>query len=221
MEKPTNCPECGRRFKSLGRHFAWRPEHQPTFSDRQHELITGLLLGDGWVSRERNGNPRFVVDMINREFIEWLDTQFEEHTLGARLQKTAEDHAETCGHNPQTTNDVWRFKTRTHPKLEQYRDWYGEEGKRYPKSLELTPTILKMWYVSDGSFQLPEYNVTPTLSFGCKKEADNKQFISDLFSAIDVEITWSGHLFRVALDDAEKTWNYMGSPPPGFEYKWN
>lgn len=216
----TDCPECGRKFKQVSNHYSANPEHRPTFSKRQHEIITGILLGDGWVSRERTGNPRFAVDMIAQEFIEWLDTQFESHTLGARLQKTAEQSAKHSDNDSKNYHDVWRFKTRTSPELERYRDWYGEDGKRYPDSLKLTPTILKMWYVSDGSYHLPERNATPTLSFGCKKEMDRKEFVQNLFDPLGVDITWTGGLFRVDMGDAERVWNYMGSSPVGFEYKW-
>jgi hypothetical protein len=47
---------------------------------------------------------------------------------------------------------AYRFVTRSHPELTPiYGLFYGDEGKRVPETLELSPLVLAVWFMDDGS----------------------------------------------------------------------
>lgn len=80
---------------------------------------------------------------------------------------------------------LYKLRTRRLNKLNKYRDnWYTEDGKKYPvDNINLTPTILKMWYVGDGS-------LSSNLNFQPNMDINGK--------------------YRFSLEGSKKFWSYIG-----------
>jgi len=65
------CHSCGEEYETIGIH--WRRSECPwqPLTERQHEVLTGLLMGDSYVSS--NGkNPYFKLSMTSEKY-KWPD----------------------------------------------------------------------------------------------------------------------------------------------------
>lgn len=223
----SECPfhECEGLYSNLGKHWRHHPEHRPEITERQHEILTGLQMGDGSLYRNSQ-NPHMVCVMTTPEFLEWLDDEM--GILGYGVfsfeSMSSESIAERMGEDtlPEDVSDAHYWHSVCHPELERY-DWYGTGMKRYPKNLSLTPLILKTWFCGDGSRD------GNRLSISCGNESDRTEYLTELFSDIQVSPQFNLSIredgrecleISFGVDDSECLWEYMEEPLPGFEYKW-
>jgi hypothetical protein len=223
------CPLCGDKYSQLATHWSRSKDcSTPELSERQEEIITGLVMGDGSVV-VANKNPSLHVKMITEEFLSWVDENLGWLSNGYTLTQTAKEAAKEnreSGFSPNAVeenySDKFTLRSKCVNHLWDWRDWYGKNGKKFPKELELTPTILKVWYCCDGSMET--YNSKPHIAISCNNESDNIDYLLRLFGHIDVEPVphESKRSFNLRFNqsDSIKLWEYMGEPLPGFEYKW-
>lgn len=206
-----------------------RTREEIVVTDKHHEIIKGLLMSDGNISYHNEKSTCLQVRMITREFLEWLDDQLGILSLGVSLKQTAEESAKehresgfNPNANPENYSDIYQLTTRAVPDLTIYRDWYTDIGKVWPKDIILTPTVLKMFFCGDGDKKVDhrESNRKPHIRFRADNELKNKQKVIDMFSNVGFDIMWTGKNIRVSVSESYRMWEYMGSPPPGFEYKW-
>ncbi|QRD99675.1 laglidadg endonuclease [Halorubrum virus VOLN27B] len=164
--------------------------------------------------------------MINRRFLEWLDVQFGVLTTGVTKIRTAEEQAEnsrktgfTTTVNDENYHDLYMCNTRSLPELQPYSEWYSSGKKVFPESIRLTPLTLKMWYVTDGSLTHRVGKRKP-MQIGCSNESDRGDFLESLFEDTPISPRFDGKNLWFGVDDTDTALEWMGSPPPGFEYKW-
>lgn len=223
------CQTCQDEFKSIGIHWHHNPSHRPSISDRQHQTITGMLLGDGCIARPPGENPRFVCAMVNEEFIRWLGAELDWLTPHVSEVDTSD--------SPYDSQPQYQIHSKNHPGLERYASWYDTGEKTFPlDEIDLTPTVMKMWFVSDGSMRENEYG-RPNIRISCYKDHENLDDIANKISEdVGVKPTVSGGHepaknsigeepkpwgeIEFNRNDTSKLYDYMGSSPPGFEYKW-
>lgn len=228
------CDKCGNEYKRIGTHWRHRPSHRPDFSEKQMQILRGLMAGDGSLHKKNDKNPYVVCGMTNNEYLKHLEDVFGSLGKDVVQRQTAEESAEAMRRNGLRPNAktenykaVYKWATRSHNQLHQFKDWYDdEENKVIPTDFELTPLVLKHWYVGDGHLQTVGnfFRCGITLS-GQRENRDN---INKLFKEAGLpepiwrernaenkrtSISWNKEASREILD-------YMGSPPPGFEYKW-
>lgn len=72
----NTCPTCGNEYKQIGNHWQFNESHIPTLSERQNEIIKGLVLGDGYIDGG-DRNSALVVDSVNPKFLHWLESEKE------------------------------------------------------------------------------------------------------------------------------------------------
>lgn len=229
------CPECGNSFSHISNHWNYNESHREEFTERQIDIITGLLMGDGTINTNAK-NPRFSVSMINEEFLHHLDDVFGILSTGVKKVATADELADknrradfSTTVNEEKYHDVYRVATRTHPQLEQFVEWYSSGEKIWPEDIALTPTVLKYLYVSDGSIARHGYD-TNVIHIAMANEVDELDKVSSYFDDIGVEQPNyniyeydDGHIgcdARFTVESSKHLWEYMGEPLPGFEYKW-
>jgi len=219
-----SCPDCGERYKRLGGHWKYNPTHRPELSNTQHKIVTGLLMGDGHI-KEDSSTSYLQVNMTNRRYLEMLNTQFgclstNNIHLAVSAKKVAEQTRESEFSNSATEDsckDVYNWRTRNHPIFNEYRQWYSSGKKVFPSDIELSPTVLKHWYCSDGNINTSENR--GTLRIGVQSQ--KKERIEELFSSRNLpEPSWDRGSIWFTVDDSEKMYKYMGDAPDGFEYKW-
>ena len=212
------CYECGEYYKSIGHHWNQSGCSYPSVSDYQHELITGLMLGDGNFD---NNNSTFRIYMANKTFIKWLWDE-----MGYITTSTVGHQTDINGFSEGYGKDQYKVNTHPTPELFEYGMWYDTGEKLYPNDLQLTPLILKLWYVSDGGINHKFENQTSNIYIS-KELGTNK--IENLLHQMFSELGWQFNRYEYEngadkmlfnIEDSREMWNYMGDPLPGFEYKW-
>lgn len=235
MSDTVTCPDCGEEYTDLGKHWYYSPDHRPSFTEHQREIIIGLLMGDGSIDT-CNKNPIIDIEMISPNYLEYLDEQFGCLTTGVSLKKTA---AESAQHNrdrefspnakEENYSDMYRLRSRTHPELQEFADWYSSGEKVWPEDIELTPTVLKHWYCGDGHWHNSEAN--NCISIAMANEISNTNKIDEIFRNVGIQAPSNyssserkGGSFTCNADftveQSKELWEYMGKPLPDFEYKW-
>ena len=196
-----NCIRCGETFTKVGQHYRLSSCDYPELSNNQKEILTGVLMGDGSISDDGNERLRFVVEMKNEPFLQWLHKQIPEFSTGVKKK----------------SKGTYYISTIRCPEFRKmYDNWYDGD-KKFPESVELTPTVLRMWYVTDG--HLKQTSGRPMMTIGCKNEFDRKEFLSDLIEFADPSFYSNG--LWLSVDETERAFEYMGtSPVSGFDYKW-
>jgi len=230
----VNCPDCGEEYVDLGNHWQHSPKHRPKLTQKQIDVVTGLLMGDGWISNNSKNSSIFV-EMISPNYLQYLDNLFGCLGNGFDLINTAAEsaqHAKDNGFSPRAKtenySDVYRWRTRSHPEFNSFNHWYSTGEKVWPEDIELTPTVLKHWYVGDGSYRTS--NRSDCISISMCNEVNNESKITKYFvnSKLPTPCNYStydrGHRKNFSaqwtVEDSYKLWDYMGEPLPDFEYKW-
>lgn len=231
VNKPSHRPEsesacchsCGKRYKQVVQHWSIGSCDFPPLSDKQKEIAIGLALGDAHVNG-CNKNAHLDVSMVSEEFLEWVDSHFPVLGTGVSLKQTASESYERAVEDPfmdETTedaySDVYRWRSRGHPFFNNLLDWYGEDGKRFPQSLSLTPTIVTVWICCDGSV-----DDDGIVSIHSTNEADNLEKLVGWFNEVgftDLVGTQSHERLRFRKEGSRRLLNWIQEVPDGFEYK--
>jgi len=144
----------------------------------------------------------------------WLSNGVKERFSAEENKKRAEERFGKDSVN--SAKASWRLDTKRHPELSKFSSWYSGEKKCWDID-ELTPTVLKYLYVSDGT-----YNKTHNyLSLCTLNEIENKKKIEHLFKDAGFEVMrWDYDRAVFSVDTSKNMLEYMGEPLSGFEYKW-
>jgi len=143
------------------------------------EFIDGELLGDGCLTLSKKGHMAYY-DHASKyyEYLVWLDNIFSSEGL-IRMGNIREYiHKENKA--------LWyRYYTVGCVELQIVHDrWYPNGKKTVPKDLKLTPTIVRQWFIGDGSI---------------KKDGSNVRFAVDGFDMESKEILRK-ELLSVGID---------------------
>lgn len=224
MEK---CASCGSEYKNVALHWHRSSCNYPDLSQYQKDLITGIVMGDGSVVNPNTAdNPTLRVKMINEEFLNWLDGELGWLSNGYTKVQTAEEAAKEnreSGFSPnakaENYHDKYVLRSKCIPPMSKWRGWYSSGEKVFPDDIQLKPTVLKMWYVCDGNLSYSD-----AITITANNEEGNREKIRQMFDDLGVDPAFykSQRCWRVAFgqDESRVLFNYMGSSPDGFEYKW-
>ncbi len=235
----TECPTCGNEFKMLGQHWHMSSDCEYLkLTEHQKDVITGLVMGDAHVGGSGSHKPRLDVSMITKPYLQHLNENvFPILGTGVRLKTTAKESFEKMSGDfspnkkEERFSDIYRWQTRRHPELQEFRDWYSTGEKVFPDDIKLSPTVLKHWYCGDGYLDSREWG--SRMSIGCTNEIESQDKIISMFEPLNIEphiVEWEhtedGSKGDLACDiqfskkQTEELFEYMGEPLPGFEYKW-
>lgn len=227
------CPTCGDKYKRIGQHWNYSDCNPPEMTEEQKDIVRGLLMGDGYLQNHNKDRKCCLkVEMITREYLEFVDDKFGILGTGVTLDKTAEENARkgrATGYRPDADkkdySDVYLWTSRSIDELNDFSHWYTPK-KEFPADITLTPTVLKHWYCGDG-----HYHNQSHIKLSIANERGNKQKINKYFSAVglpipsryeDTELKNGGNRYSLhfTVADSQTIFEYMGKPLPGFEYKW-
>lgn len=184
-------------------------------------------MGDGSLASHDSENPYMRWSNVNRNFMEFVYGKLKPITTSLKVKKTAResyrynekrDDRDWPVH-PEKYNDIYIIRTRRLPYFRRFKNWYTEDGKRFPDDLELTPVIAKYWYVCDGTVNWMR-NYSAKIQFTSRNESGREEFVTELFERAGFTIQKNRHMYYLSVDESESMLEWMGSPPPGFEYKW-
>lgn len=208
----TECPGCGDEYNRLGSHLSQSDCDYPAITDRQHEIIMGLLLGDGYIEgadSSENSKPSFGVSMTNYDFLEWVDDELGVHSLGIKEKAGSE----------KSKKPYYRLRTLRSPRFERYLDWYPE-GEYEAQMVDLTPLSLKMWFVSDGFKRRVSGQKSPQAVITNCSVQNRSDFFNEIFADMGLQPQISEDRIAFGVVDSMKLWAFMGESPPGFSHKW-
>lgn len=127
------------------------------------EFIDGELLGDGSLCKKTDSNMAYYSHASKYyEYVCWIDRIFSSEGLIRSGNIGEYTHKENKG-------VYYSYKSIPCVELDRlYKRWYVFGNKEVPKSLVFTPTILRQWFIGDGSV---------------KKDGGDVRFHVDGFSA--------------------------------------
>lgn len=198
-----DCTSCGNTFSSVGQHYRQSVCTYPTLSAYQKDLVEGVLMGDGCIHDDGNERLKFIVEMNNQKFLQWLEIQLKEFTTSIVSVNN---------------KDTYKLTTIRCPEFKKiYNRWYNNGVKKFPKDLQLTKNKLRMWYVTDG--HLRETSGRPNITIGCSNEYDRQEYLSELLPFANPSFYSDG--LWLSVDETELAFEYMGhNPVKGFDRKW-
>jgi hypothetical protein len=232
----VECPECGDEYTNLAQHWHYSPSHRPELTQKQLEITVGSLMGDGFIKSSSNKNCYLRITMISPNYLKHVDDVFQSLGTGVKLHQTAAKSAKAnrnTGFSPnakkENYSDLYVWKTRCHPKFNEFREWYASGKKVWPENIKLTPTVLKHWYVGDGCYQ--NYGTSNYMEISMSNEVENTKKVSQYFTNVGLPEPSKYTVFeregggknctaRWSVEDSYTLWKYMGEPLPDFEYKW-
>jgi len=193
----------------------------PTFSEKQIEVMKGLLLGDADIKSGTSGSI-FRIRITNKEFLNWLDDFLSPLSRGVRFAESGDSKKEKAINNnlsgvtqSSEFKDMYSLRTVTHPQINQLYNWYKSGQKRFPNTI--TTEMFKMWYICDG------WKHPHGVRIRCVQQKDRDNEIIDLLSSLDFidRVTYStkDEVIRLTSSNSKTFWKSTKAPK-GFNYKW-
>jgi hypothetical protein len=119
-----------------------------TMTERQRQILTGLLLGDGHLERQRGAlSARLKIEhsVGQSTYVDWKYYEWREWVTTPPKQRLRRNRLGTVSANV-------GFSTLAHAELEQFRiRFYQDRRKVIPEDLHLTPLSMAVWFMDDGS----------------------------------------------------------------------
>jgi len=138
--------------------FYYRNQNLPALTKHQENMITGSLLGDGWLTKDiGKKNSRFRKQQKQLEHIEWLNKELSPYNCEKPYATTSDN--EIVNHKGRMPSSIkterrivgYCMSTIAHPTFTTLRQqWYPKNKKTIPDTLSLNSEILAIWYVDDG-----------------------------------------------------------------------
>lgn len=217
--KKVTCHQCGNEFGQIALHWNGKQCEWPEFTDKQMEMMCGLLMGDADIKSGTNGSI-FRLRMTNKQFLEWVSTKLSPLSRGVFMSETSDSQKESALRggldgvsDSSTFKNLYGVRTVTHKQIDELSGWYDSGQKRYPNTM--TGEMLRMWYVTDG------WNHNDSMRIRCKQQSDRFDKVISLLDSIDITaIADESHgTIRITSEDSTEFFNSTEAPP-GFEYKW-
>lgn len=211
------CPDCGKDYEQIANHWQFNPDHRNTLTERQHQIVQGLVLGDGHIHNQAV-NSKLIVGSTSRSFLEWLQEQFPVISGDVRVSKSVDELIEMNEKNSHVDVSVtdadyskmYRWNTVSHPDLNEYTNTHESVDV-------LTPLSTKVWYVSDGTLAesgtswRPQFRVT---------DDERLSYVAGLLRDVGFTVTESSGNCYIKQGETEQFFEYIGEPIPSFDDKW-
>lgn len=132
-------------IRSIGDNVIKAKYNKPNiiFSQEFKEILTGLLMGDGSLRIHKKGrNPLYTHTDKNLEAIQYFKQLFENQ--GIKVSNIWINSKNKC----------YYFQTESLKEFIEFYDlFYPIDSKKRLPNINITPIILKFWYIGDGSIK--------------------------------------------------------------------
>ncbi len=183
------------------------------------EFIEGELLGDGSVCKNGTKNMAMYSHASKYfEYVCWLDRIFASEGL-IRSGEIGEYTHKENGATYYSYKSIACLELRT-----LYDRWYNSGSKQVPDDIQLTPTILRQWFIGDGSIKKDGTHVRFAVD-GFSSES--VETLRNEFKKIDIETTLQdkGKTIYVRKKSMKTLFEFMDksiySEAPCYEYKFD
>lgn len=144
-----------------GTNLTLKEGNRVEIGDTLHDVLVGELLGDGCITwgdhtvKEKSYSGVFAYCTSKKGYLEWLFQLLGDLGLkqgGNTLTKITQPSVRDSGFYTLKESTSYRAKTLTYRELRAYREkWYLNETKRPPADIVITPTVLRHWFIGDGT----------------------------------------------------------------------
>lgn len=143
----------------------------PALTEVQREIVLGSLLGDGTMNAPSSKTARMTEghSFKQREYTDWKADLMGEF-VSQRYEASKKDS------RTGKVYKAWCFATKTTTHLREFYDLFYGTGKRvFPVNLSdlMTPRILAVWYLDDGSISNKFH---PRITFGLDELSRKRAF---------------------------------------------
>jgi len=184
--------------------------------DDFREIIDGLLLGDGNLHSPVGFQAVYHQDSSMSEFIEYVSRIFSSNNyLAQTYTYTRFDKRTSKIYTSFSLNSLYTIELQI-----LYNAWYNGGRKVIPTDISITPSLMTVWYLSDGSKDSRCKNAT------IATESFTTQEVELLCSLVNNEIgincyRQSNNRIRIPSRSFDKFINYLGECPVGcYSYKY-
>lgn len=162
--------------------MAYYPKYEvKSLSRHQHDVLTGLLLGDGHISRP--GSDKSQANLMvsrsakDKEYLLWNAEVFKEYLSERSIRETEIP-----------SGNVIRLQSLRNPVFTEYHTkWYSNGKKIVPSDLVLNSEIVKVWFADDGSVNKTRKNERCRWSFRVRisTQSFKKKEVSELCTKLN------------------------------------
>jgi hypothetical protein len=179
----------------------------------QHAVLVGSLLGDGTL-RKQGDRPNALLEVNHslefKEYVDWKYQHFREYVLTPPKARHGNGN-----------RVAYRFTTRSLPVFTCYYWWFYRNGeKQVPFDLELSPLILAVWFMDDGSKSRTAWYLN-TQKFSDAEQAFLRALLKGTFG-LDSAANRDKQYLRIRISqESTKLMTQIVSPYllPCFQYK--
>ena len=209
----------GIQSRSLSEAFHLSRGNSVNLSQEAIEFIYGELLGDGCVTQHSKVSAVYGHSSKYRSYLEWLSSEF--NRFGIEQVGKINRRVHKCG------AITYKYTTRSYPELLEMRKlWYPYGKKIIPRSLRISPLMLRQHYIGDGALR-HNGNGRPSISLHTDgfKPAD-VGFLRGLLKNVGIITSYykSHNSIYISVNETPKFLSYIGNCPTEIEsaygYKW-
>ncbi len=190
------------------------------------EIIDGELLGDGCITKNKQGYYAFTYCTANKSYCDFLHNMIAQKT---HSKSKVHEYGPPAPHlNPRgkwvISKNSYQFGI-SHKVFKWFHGrWYSDK-KHIPHDLQLTPTVCRHWYIGDGTIDNKK-SLTIKLSTECFTKEDLTILVdkfSDLNISAKIYLSYEDrYSIAIYAANAIKFLKYIGKcPVDSYQYKWN
>jgi len=129
------------------------PHPHISLTKQQHEVLTGLMLGDGSLhlnKKNRSVNARLTVrrGIEDRDYLLWQHSFFRNFCSEKAIREYSDYHKRA-----DKFYDGISFNTIAHPIFTEYHTTWYHNIKRVPSDLSLNQLLMLIWFLDDGHIE--------------------------------------------------------------------
>jgi len=176
------------------------------------EFLTGHLLGDGSLSfccpRKRKQGKSAMFHFVSKyfEYIMWTAEQLS--LFGVKVSPIYSEISSTGG-------IVYRLRSKCYREFAELKHkWYPYGKKEVPRDLNLSPNVLKYWYLDDGTYRVRRNGRCEEVSLCSKADPNTKLFLVGRLHEIGIEATARREGITIRKRSQRRFFQYMLSDDP-------
>lgn len=206
---------------------------QPNISEYEKEILIGELLGDGSLKMDCKGSlPYYRHSSKYSSYLEWLASvlpSFKWSEISTTTHKTlSKKNGEFV--------ISYGVRSQCHPGLAELQKMFYDENnmKHIPSDLKITPTILRHWFLGDGTAgyfstgirkgkQRTSWQMTIYACAYSRKELEGIIIpqLESLNIKCSVTMKPGRHRMRISSESFDTFYQYIGKcPVECYKYKW-
>lgn len=182
--------------------------------------INGELLGDGSLNKLSSYSARFTYTSKYLEYIKYVSTILESFGIKQVGRINKYYHRKL---------DCYTYSYASHSYvdlLHLYKKWYPGDKKMIPKDLELTPLVIRQWYIGDGFLKnRMQKNIKPhIILYADGFTVSNIQLIIEKLTKLGFKVTrWlSRNVICFSVHSIKDFFDYIGEcPVECYQYKFS